>query len=125
MRDVECFPGNAGSQDIGVVAAGHGGESIGVGHPGLLERVPVKADAGDLAPRKALAQPAEGAVVLIDDRHGVAGVLERMRKRRPHTATSHDHEMRHPLSPQFPYLLLLLELYRHGAGYSGPGAVMT
>ena len=112
VRDVERLTGNAGGQDVGVVAAGDRSEGVRLGDSGLLQRVPVKPDAGDLPAGEALAEPAEGAVVLVDDGHGVAGVLERVRQRCSHPAASHDHEVRHPYLLNFPGPLLLLELYR-------------
>ena len=92
---VEGLARHPGGQDVGVVAAGHGREGIGLLDAGLLQRVPVKADAGDLPAGEARAEPPEGAVVLVDDGHRMAGVLQRVRQGCPDTATTHDHEVRH------------------------------
>ena len=59
MGDVEGLAGHPGGQDVGVVAAGDGGEGVGLLDAGLLERVPVKADAGDLAAGETGAEPPE------------------------------------------------------------------
>jgi hypothetical protein len=102
MGDMEGFPGHPGGEDVGIVTAGYCGEGICIGNAGLLEGVPVEADPGDLAAREALAEPAESPVVLVDDGHGMPGVLKGVRERGPHPATSHDHEVRHQ------YLLMFL-----------------
>ena len=95
VRDVERFAGHPGGQDVRVVAAGHGGEGVGLFDAGLLERFPVEADAGDLAAGETGPEPPEGTVVLVDDRDRMAGVLQGVRQGCPNTATTHDHEVRH------------------------------
>jgi hypothetical protein len=100
VRHVECLARHPGRQDIGVVAAGHRRKGIGVCNACLLQGVAVKADAGDFPAGEARAEAAEGAVVLVDDGHRVAGILERVRQGGPDASTTHDHEVRHAFSPQ-------------------------
>ena len=92
---MEGFARHAGGQDVGVVAAGDGGKGVGVFNVGLLERVLVKANAGDLAPAKTGAQAPEGPLVLVDDGHRVPGVLQGVGQGGAHTAATHDHKMCH------------------------------
>ena len=101
VRDVVGFPGDAGGQDVRVVAAGHRGEGIGLGDVRTLEGVPVEADARDLGPGKVAAKPAEGRVVLVDDRHRMPRIIQGVGQRDPDPAATHNDKMRHAPDPAF------------------------
>src|SRR3954470_21062633 len=76
VLDAERLTRDAGADDVGVVAAAHGGEGPGRGAAGVEQGLPVEAEPGDLAAGEVRAQPAEGLRVLVDHRDAVADLLE-------------------------------------------------
>ena len=67
---------DASAHDVRVVAIGDRGERAGVLDAGVLQRVTVVTDAGDLEPGEIGMEPPEGAGAPVDDRHAVAHLFE-------------------------------------------------
>ena len=74
VRDLVGLTGYAGTEDVGVVAAGNRGESGRMLRPGFVEVVPVEPEAGDPLSWPVGRQPPERARQLVDDGDRVAGV---------------------------------------------------
>ena len=92
--DAERLPGQPGRDDVGVVAAGDGGERVGPLDPGRDRaprgRSPCRSRS---VPVKSRAEPPEGVGVRVDDRHRVAARLQAVGQRRADPAASHDHDV--------------------------------
>ena len=72
----EDLAGGAGHHDVGVVAAGDGGQRAGLLDAGRAQVIAVEPDALDRAAREPLGQAAEGLGLLVDDGDRVATVLQ-------------------------------------------------
>ena len=59
LLDAEVLPGDAGDEDVGVVAAGHRGDGAGLLDAGLDQPVAVEADALHGLPGEVGAEPVE------------------------------------------------------------------
>src|SRR6266568_4595263 len=89
----EGLPGQPGGDDVGVVAAGHGGEGVRALDAGGDQDVPVEADPGDGLPGEVGAEAAERVGVLVDHRDRVATRLEHVRQGRTDPSAAHDHDV--------------------------------
>jgi hypothetical protein len=76
MLDAVGLPCHTGREDVRVVAAAHGRKGVGAVDSGLLQGLPIKADALNCLTREAAAQSTEGARVLVDDGHGMPGLVK-------------------------------------------------
>jgi hypothetical protein len=79
--------------DVGVVAARHGDEGLGLLDPGLLQGSPLEPDADDLARLDPRGQAVEGRGALVDDRDVVSGPAEFDRERGAHAAAPHQDDL--------------------------------
>ena len=98
MRATTCWipkrlAGDPRGDDVGVVAAGDGGERVGAPDAGLLQDLLVEALAGDLVAVEPGAEASERVGVGVDDRHGVVAVLEAAGQRGADPPATHDHDM--------------------------------
>ena len=91
--DVEGLAHHPGGQDVGVVAVGHGGESLGLLDAGLEQHLAVEADALDRLAVEVGTQPAERLGVLVDDRDGVAALLQTACQGGSDASAAHDHDV--------------------------------
>src|SRR5699024_1845816 len=89
-RHVEVLPGNAGGDDVRVVATGHRGERIRLADRSLVEYLAVETDADDLSAAELAAESAKSLAVPVDDRDIMAEPLQRGRERGADTPTPHD-----------------------------------
>ena len=69
VLDAVGLAGDPGAQDVGVVAARHRREGLGLGDAGGLEVVAVEPEADDFGPGEVGGQAAERPCVLVDDGH--------------------------------------------------------
>ena len=100
--DPEVLAGDAGGEDVRVVAAGHRGDGAGALDAGLDEVVAVEAEAHDLLAAEVLGQAlAERVGVLVDHRHRVAIALEAQGELAAHPPASDDDDV-HRVSLQRP-----------------------
>ncbi len=93
VLDPEGLPGDAGGDDVGVVAAGYREEGVGAVGAGLVEHLLVEAHPGHPDPGEGRAEPAERIGVAVDHGHGVAALLEAAGKQGPDAAAAHDHDV--------------------------------
>ena len=91
--DPEGLAGDAGDEDVGVVAVGDRRQRVGPLDAALDEAVAVEADAHDGLAVEAGRQPTEGLLVAIDDGHGVVVIPEHARQPGPDPTTSDDDDM--------------------------------
>ena len=96
LLDPEGLAGHPRGDDVGVVAAAHGGEGVGPLDAGLGQDGLVEAVAGHLGAVEGRAEPTEGVGVAVDDADGVVAVLEAAGERRADAATAHDHDVHTP-----------------------------
>src|SRR5581483_2747986 len=89
----EVLPGDTGRQDVRIVAVGDGGQRAGPVDARLQQVVPVEPEAHYGGPAEALRQTAKGALVLVDDGHAVAILLQRAGQFAADTATTHDDDV--------------------------------
>ncbi len=89
----EHLAGHARGDDVGVVAAGDGGEGAGLLDARLAQGVLVEADAGDPAAPESRAQPAEGGGVLVDHGDRVSLLLQGLGKSGTHSSAAHDDDV--------------------------------
>ena len=95
VGDLVGLPGDAGGEDVGVVAAGHGGQGVGLAGPGPVEVVAVEARSDHVVPGQSGGQAAEGLGVPVDDGHRVALLGQPHGQARPDPTASHDDDV-HP-----------------------------
>src|SRR2546430_1761728 len=89
----EGLPGQPGGDDVGVVAAGYGGERVRPLDARGDQHLAVEPDAVDGEPGEIGAQPPERVGVLVDDRDRVSAGLQGMGERRADPSTTHDHDV--------------------------------
>ena len=93
MLDVVSLTGHACGQDVGVVAATDGRESMSPFDARVLERLPIEADALHCDPTEIRAQLAKGLGLLIDDGDRMALTIELVGEQRAHATAPQDDDV--------------------------------
>lgn len=93
VGDTEVFSHHAGGDNIRIIAGRNGSESVRLLDAGLLEHVTVKSHTGHLLSGEILRKTPKCLRVPVNDRYRMTHAGEGTRQRRPHSATTHNHEV--------------------------------
>jgi hypothetical protein len=105
VGDLEGLASDASGQDVAVVSARHRGYRVDLLDPRLEEHVAVESETDHGLAAPPLREAPEGVGVLVDDRHGMIGLLQAHRQLAADPAAAdddHSHTRNPPTNPAHP-----------------------